>query len=153
MASPQRFLCRVVGLSDELRPLQKWWKIPFAFWFVEIRSEGNCKQSLDLVNGSIITLIFYGNRDTRTVAESILANSHQREPVCQLLEDSKNSIYETVQELRRKAEMGFDKFTSLQKTYNVFPQGIELPKHNYTFHVDVSKRQGVIEFPTGTLKV
>ena len=117
--------------------------------------EKESARMLSKVNDNITKLVYRGHRSTRIIAESILARSYVHETIRKLLEERYETLGEDLphQELVRKRTFGSEKFTSLQKTFDLLAKGSLIPRNNYTFRVDAVKLCGVVQFLMETLNV
>lgn len=104
---------------------------------------------------ALVNLAFYERRQISTVCQSVLAKGLTRKQCKNLFASIYDEIpvqdQHEIPSLRRS--MGKVKFASLRQTYNVLSDGLELPKHDYTYRVDATKIASSMQFLQSALQL
>ena len=90
---------------------------------------------------NLTNLTFLGRKETSITAASIISKSFDLKHACALTEEKFSHLAEdeSASMSQGKQKIGKDRYTLLRKIYDIISSGGNVPKLNYTFHIDTIK--------------
>jgi hypothetical protein len=110
-------------------------------------------KQLTKLSENAIKLVLFGNPVVATVAQSLLASSHDR--FCLKLKlnlAGEATAGEATPVRRSKLTMGRKKYTTSNKIFNVIVDGKDVPKTEYSYRVKAEGLKGVVNFLENALE-
>ena len=109
----------------------------------------------DKLTSNAIELMHFGSKNTRTIVESLLSTSFNKEFLKQYLSSEwlKHVGTENEVDAKKKSVLGKVRYSTLRRTFTHLQQGRDVSKHDCSFRVDSNKIPFVIEFLKDSLCV